>query len=374
MQQPRPLIITGGHVTPALAVIDVMQARNFKVPIIFVGRQYNNNSEETLSFEYREVTKRSVPFIHLTTGRFTRSMNMSTFFDVLRIPLGFINAFWILITHRPTAILSFGGYLALPMALVGFILGISIYTHEQTRELGLTNRIIGRVAKKIFTSFPETQNSSLVHKIHYTGNPLRSGITSFIKKNISQPTKSSLPLIYITGGSLGSHAINSYIEYNLSALLEKYHLIHQTGNVAEFNDYERIRLLRESLPDDKRTHYELYTHIPSDEVGDIMQRADLIVSRSGANTFFELIALSKPSVLIPLPWSAAQEQQKHAQILKDAGVATIVDQGDSNEHFLHVINTMISQTQSYEDAFKQLQKRYITEASDIIVDAIFKNT
>jgi UDP-N-acetylglucosamine--N-acetylmuramyl-(pentapeptide) pyrophosphoryl-undecaprenol N-acetylglucosamine transferase len=365
MQQPPSLIITGGHVTPALAIIDRLQERNLDVSVLFVGRKFNNNTEETLSLEYQEVTKRSVPFIHLTTGRLTRILSITTIIDFFRIPLGFMQAFWIIIKYKPHAILSFGGYLALPIALVGSVFGIPVYTHEQTIELGLSNRIIGTVAKKIFTSFPETNHPSFESKITYTGNPLRKNIR--LQKLLKTYHH---PLIYVTGGSLGSHAINLYIEYNLSALLERYYIIHQTGNVAEFDDHARLRSLREALPDDKLQRYEIYTHIPTDEVGAIMSSAELIVSRSGANTFFELIALAKPSVLVPLPWSASQEQRKHAELLRDAGVATIVDQGDSNEHFLDVINTMMKKHLSYEKNFKQLQGRYITQASDTIIDAI----
>lgn len=366
MQQPTTLIITGGHVTPALAVVDKIQERKLPITIIFVGRKYNNNKERSLSFEYQEVTKRSIPFIHLTTGRLTRTVSVDSLIDIFRIPWGFMKALLIILQHKPHALLSFGGYLALPMALVGFVLGVDIYTHEQTLELGLTNRIIGKVSKRIFTSFPETTYPALTTKITYTGNPLRKDMFSH-SSNQTYPH----PLIYVTGGSLGSHAINEYIEHNLHKLLRTYHLIHQTGNVAEFDDFNRLSALRASLPADMQKRYDVRAHVSTKDIGAIMQQADLVVSRSGANTFFELIALAKPSVLIPLPWSAAQEQQKHAQILSDANVAMIIDQGDSDEHFLQVINTMMKKESSYEKDFKQLQERYITQASDAIIDAIF---
>ena len=366
MQQPTTLIITGGHVTPALAVIDRIQERTLPVTIIFVGRKYNNNKEKTLSFEYQEVSKRSIPFIHLTTGRLTRIFNRASLVDFFQIPFGFVQSLMIMLKYKPHVLLSFGGYLALPMALVGSLFNVAIYTHEQTIELGLTNRIIGNVSKRIFTSFPETNHPTLTSKITYTGNPLRNDVISQ-KSNQIYPH----PLIYVTGGSLGSHTINEYIEHNLRKLLKKYHIIHQTGNVAEFDDFNRLSSLRTSLPSDMQKRYDVRAHVSSEEVGAIMQQADLVVSRSGANTFFELIALAKPSVLIPLPWSAAQEQQKHAQILRDATVATIIDQGDSDDHFLDVINTMMKKTSSYEKNFKELQGRYIAQASDAIIDALF---
>ena len=293
-------------------------------------------------------------------------MSIDSLIDMIRIPFGFIKALILLLKYKPRALLSFGGYLALPMALVGSLMNVEIYTHEQTIELGLTNRIIGNVSKRIFTSFPETDHTAFTSKITYTGNPLRENMTSQTSNQ-----NYSHPLIYVTGGSLGSHAINEYIEHNLHELLKKYHLIHQTGNVAEFDDFNRLSSIRASLPTNMQKCYDVRTHVSSEEVGAIMHQADLVVSRSGANTFFELIALAKPSVLIPLPWSAAQEQQKHAHILSDAGVATIVDQGDSNEHFLDVINTMIGKASSYEKNFKKLQGRYITQASDAIIDAVF---
>jgi UDP-N-acetylglucosamine--N-acetylmuramyl-(pentapeptide) pyrophosphoryl-undecaprenol N-acetylglucosamine transferase len=363
------LLITGGHVTPALAVIDELQKGHHDVQIIFVGRKYTSETEHVDSMEYKEVTKRNVPFFHLVTGRLTRVISFQSFKNLLKVPVGFIGALKILSQHKPDAILSFGGYLALPVAYVGYMMKIPVYTHEQTIHPGLANRIIAKVAKKVFISFEESKQY-FKSDVVLTGNPIREQILQIVKKPFE--IEKDRPVIYITGGSLGSHSINVHIETILKDLLRKYQVIHQTGNVKEYNDNERLQKLRSSFHPSLQHLYIIKEHVQSDELGYVFSKADVVISRSGANTFFELLTLKKPAIFIPLPWSGYGEQQKQADLFKAWGTGEVFDQERKSAELLDMIDSMIKNLDRYKENFEKLPAHYPKNAAQSIIKAIIK--
>ena len=367
----KTILITGGHLAPALAIIDDILSSDHKnnTKIIFVGRKYGSESQDNYSLEYKEINKRKIEFVYLPAGRMTRLFNLKSFLNTLRIPIGFFYAWQILDHYQPDLIFSFGGYLGLPIVMAGFLRKIPIYIHEQTLSPGLANRLSGRLAKKVFVSFPQTQSFFSPKKTLVTGNPIRK--ETF--KTIKMPFKitKNLPVIYVTGGTLGSHSINEHIKKILPDLLKDYIVIHQTGNVKEYNDLNGLQMLRKKLPLDLQSRYYLREHFSSQEIGYVYDRADLVVGRAGANTFFELIALEKPAVLIPLPWAANQEQQKQAEILAKEKVTEIFSQFNSSEELLKLIKNMLANLKIYQGNFHKLKLFYRQDASQKIIREIF---
>lgn len=361
------ILITGGHVTPALAVIEELKKRP-GIQIIFVGRKYALDGENTLSFEYQEIVRRNIPFVDLRTGRINRFLSLETIEALLRIPFGFIHAISILRLKKPDLILSFGGYLALPIAFAGFFYHIPLYTHEQTIVPGLANRVISFFSKQIFISFKDTSSYFPAHKVVLTGNPLRNSIFEVRTQpfNISK-TK---PVLLVTGGSLGSHALNMLIKPILLTLLKKYIVVHQTGDTAEFNDYLVLQDFCRTLPKDLQRNYFLKKHISEDEIGFVFHLSDLVISRAGANTFFELVALEKPAVLIPLPISASGEQQKHADLFQKAGAGKVFSQEEGSEKLLSLIEAMVSSLKSYKKNSSTLRPLIHNEAAKTITTCL----
>src|SRR3990167_8035324 len=362
------LLITGGHVTGALAVIDeLLKTQNAK-SILFVGRKYVNDNEKGLSFEYQEVTARNIHFIHLETGRLTWILSFNLFIQFFKVINGLIKSNNILSNEKPDVILSFGGYIALPVAIVGKIFGLKIVTHEQTIEPGSANRIIDRIAQKVCVSFPETLPFFDKNKVVLTGNPVRLSIFKPQKKLFFNKNR---PCIYVTGGSIGSHAINVHVENILKELLNKYTVIHQCGNISEFGDFERLECSRNSLSQESKDYYILKEHFLDTEIADAYALSDLVVSRSGANTFFELVALGKPALFIPLPWSARSEQQKHARIFENHCAAEIFLQNEPSVKLLKTIETMLLKISQYRLNLKRLSHYYKPHAQRTIVDLLF---
>ena len=149
------IAITGGHITPALAVIEELQKIN-GVTITVIGRRKALDSENTESFEFEQVMKKNLRFINLKTGRVTRTVSLQSIYNLFLFPVGFVSSLFILKKIRPHVVLSFGGYIALPVSLIAYLLHIPVFTHEQTIRTGFANKIISRFCKKVFISYEES--------------------------------------------------------------------------------------------------------------------------------------------------------------------------------------------------------------------------
>lgn len=361
------ILVTGGHVSPALAVIDeLLNKRDIK--IVYVGKKYAYANDTSPTLEFKEIQARKIPFYHIEAGRLARLTSVKSLLHFLKTPAGFMRAFRLVKEIKPDVILSFGGYIALPIAAAGRILKIPIFTHEQTIHPGLANRIISRFADMIFVSFEQSRKYFPQAKNILTGNPVRKNI--FEKRTLPFALLKDRPVIYITGGSLGAHSINMLVRNIIPLLLQKYFIIHQTGDVADYKDFEMLEEVKKKLPRNLQQRYVLRKNFLSSEIGSIYAAADLVIGRSGANTFFELIALQKPALFIPLPWSAEDEQMKHAHVFKSNGVGEIFLQSEAPQTLLNLVDKMIENLSRYQANFKHLSGLYKDDAASIIVKKI----
>lgn len=286
------VFICGGHVTPAIALIDEL-SKNKDLTLVYIGRK--NEAE------YDLITEKRIRFLPIVAGK--RSWS-----NFLKIPVGFIQAFGFCIQTRPDIIVSFGGYVALPVAIAGWFLHVPVITHEQTLFLGFANRIIARIAKRVCVTHKETlrQFPSAV----VTGLPFRSQLFTSVKSHEYHIDEKKYPLIYITGGSQGAVSLNEKIMPAVPELTKSFTIIHQTGPMTYKNS----------------NRYMPERHISVSKLSWILQHAMIVIGRSGANTTMELAALGKVAVLVPLPWSADNEQLLLARWLADRGGARVIEQ------------------------------------------------
>ena len=360
------ILITGGHLTPALAVIEQLPKKEWD--IVYVGRKYALEGDDALSAEYTTITVRNIHFRPLRTGRLQRSFTIYTIGSMIKIFRGLRESFNIVKEVQPAVVLSFGGYVALPIALSAWILGVPVVTHEQTMQPGLTNRIIGRFARFICVSYPHTVKFFPQHKTVCTGNPLRA---SLFKDSKGLPISSTAPLLYITGGSLGSQSINSAVMPILGSLLERFAIIHQCGGAQNNQDYKNLQKSVAMLPKALRDRYYVVPFIDPQHIGWILRTAAVVIGRSGANTITELIAFAKPSVLIPLPWSAGGEQLRHAQFLNSRGGALVLPQNTLHPAALEAaINQVFTHRNSYKEALARISIPKPSEAAHKIIELL----
>lgn len=353
------VILIGGHLSPAISVIEKLN----KNEIFYIGRKYTFEGDSAVSLEYQEITKMNIPFFPIKTARFQRKFTRYTIISFLKFPLGFFQSIKILRKIKPDVVLGFGGYVSVPVILAANLLKIPIVIHEQTLEAGFANKIVSSLVKKICISFESSREFFPKEKIVFTGNPIKKEILN-IKVN---KKKNVIPVIYITGGSSGSHAINILVKNSLEKLLKNYIVFHQTGDSQKFKDYKNLEIERNMLNKEISRNYNISKFLSSRDVARILNNADLVIGRSGINIVTELIYLQKPAFLIPLPFSQNNEQFKNAEFLKSLGLAEIIKQDLLTDSlFLSKINSMIKNLDNYK-----LSKSFVLEnASDKIVEVL----
>lgn len=356
----------GGHFAPALAIIERLPK---DTQVILLGRQRAFEADKTVSFEYRTAHNLGIPFFSITTGRLQRKLTRHTLPSLSKVPYGFYQAMRTLRKEKPDVVVSFGGYVTVPVILAATVIGIPIIVHEQTLEAGIANKIAARFAKKVCISYETSRRFFPHNKTILTGNPLRKNILESQTIRVTQE-KHARPSIFITGGSLGSHAINIFIEQTLELLLERYTIYHQTGDAQEYKDYDRLLAKKISLGE-KGEQYHLMKFVDATAMGEMLQRSDLVIARSGINTVTELLFLGVPSLLIPLPHGQNQEQRINALFLKKQGIAEVLEQKYITPGtLLQAIQTMIASIEKYRargDAARHLVPH---NASDKIIEVI----
>jgi UDP-N-acetylglucosamine--N-acetylmuramyl-(pentapeptide) pyrophosphoryl-undecaprenol N-acetylglucosamine transferase len=369
----KKIVITGGHLTPALAVIDELQKRG-GWEIFYIGRKYSAEGDKTPSLESMVIQEKGIWFIPINFGRLQHKFTRYTISAFLRIPWGFILSFYHLAKVRPDVILSFGSYVGVPVVIAGWLLRIPIVIHEQTTVVGLGNKINSFFARKICVSWPETLINLSKGKAILTGNPLRPDIFKSNAKILSTlKFEKGKPLILVTGGNQGSHRINVAIEGALEKLLAKYNLFHQTGHLAAFGDFERLEEKRDKLPAKLKDNYHLKKYVTGEEWGTLLCRADLVISRAGINTITELLTLGKPQLLIPIPWLPADEQTKNAQMAQKIGLAEILSQDElTPENLYKKVEMMMGKINVYQQAAEKNKNLVVKNATQKIVDELEK--
>ncbi len=354
------IIVTGTHFTPAQAVIKELK-KSSNVYISYIGRNHTLEGDKSISTESIVLKKMDIKFIPLIAGRLRRVFSIYTLISLLKIPVGFVQSFFILLNEAPDVTLSFGGYVALPVVINSWLLSIPVIIHEQTIVSGISNSIGSLFANKIALSF---KNNELSHnsKVFISGNPVREEVinprgemSSEIKKIVELSHKQKLPVILITGGNQGSHAINLVVEQSLEQLTKFGCVIHQTGD-SKYKDFETLTEVRKNLPNPER--YYVSKWIDENDFGWLLKNINLAVSRAGINTLIELGIAQVPVLIIPLPFIFKNEQVINAKYFKNLGLGEIIYQKDlDKEKFLEMVKQMLKSKYQLKSEAKDIFKK-----------------
>lgn len=348
------ICLTGGHVTPAIALIRELKKRGYE-DLIFIGRATMMEGDKTPSIESTLVPQLGVRFLTINPGRLQRSFTLRTIPALLRTPWGILQSLLLLLRESPQVVASFGGYVALPVVIAAWMLRIPVVTHEQTVVVGLANKIISFFATRIAVSFESSLKYFPRRKVVLTGNPVRQEIFEVRSKRFAFTTRR--PVIYVTAGNQGSHIINTTVAQILPRLLENYVVVHQVGAAGITDDFEALSKTSSSWPEHLRRYYYMERYIGPEDIGALLGSADLVIGRSGANTVADLAARRVPAIFIPLPFAAHDEQTKNARLLVDAGSAVILPQAElTPDRLLAVTEMMIENIKKYKKAATAAKK------------------
>lgn len=333
--QPLRLVIagggTGGHVLPAIAVLEAFEAMGQRVDPLWIG--------SSAGVERDAAERAGVPFRPIQTGKLRRYVDRRTPLDLSRIPVGVAQAWRLLDQQRPDVVFSTGGFVSVPTVLAA-ARRFPIVTHEQTAILGLATRINMRVADVLAVSYEATAELARGRheRVVVTGNPVRASLlTGDRERGLARYRfDPDLPVLYVTGGARGASPLNKLVGQLLPRLLETCQVIHQAGPASANEDCSGLSAAAHSWSDTLRERYHV-TEFVGDELPDVYAAADVVLGRAGAGTVAELAFLHKPAVLIPLPGTGGDEQTRNARLLADAGAATLLPEAESTPEKLRGI-------------------------------------
>jgi UDP-N-acetylglucosamine--N-acetylmuramyl-(pentapeptide) pyrophosphoryl-undecaprenol N-acetylglucosamine transferase len=304
---------TGGHVAAGIAIADEWKKRHGTGSVIFVGARGG--------IEERLVPRAGYPLRLLKLGSLKR-VGLSTRLRTLALlPWSLIRSKLWLLELRPKAVVGVGGYASGPLVLMarltGFLWGARVGILEQNAVPGLTNRILGHFAHRIFAAFPGLEGHFNSSKLSVTGNPVRESIR-FLNAPSLKPFG-----IFIFGGSQGAQAINTLVIEalpHLKDLIQDLRFVHQTGE----KDHERVASAYAGYGIQARVEKFIY------DMPECYQAASLLICRSGSSTLSEVAAVGRPAILIPFPFAADNHQEHNARIFEKAGAALVMLQQDSS--------------------------------------------
>lgn len=338
---------TAGHVTPNLALVPALKEAGYE--IIYVGSdQY---------IESQLVPETGLEYYGIKTGMLRRYKTLKNLTDPFKVFKGIHQTRKIIKKTKPSVIFSKGGFVGLPVAYAGFLSRIPVIIHESDLTPGLANKLALPVVKKVCCNFPETVNNLPKKKAVLTGSPIRE---EFYKGDPEKGRKlcgfdSNKPIIMVIGGSLGAASINKAIREALPKLLTDFQIVHICGKDK----------LDESM--NNISGYKQFEYV-SDGISDLFAMADLVVSRAGANSICELLALKKPNLLIPLVKASRGDQILNARSFESQGYSMVLeDDKCTADTLVEKITELYFLRQTYIDA---MMKSTQSDAIKAIIDVI----
>jgi len=324
---------TAGHIFPIIAIVRELRRLGLEWKFFYIGPKDDFSS---LLLSQEDIKIKTI-FAGKIRRYFSWKAVFENVFDLLfKMPVGFLQSFLYVFFLAPDLTFSKGGYGALAPAFSSWLLEIPILLHESDVAPGLANRFLSKFVSKILVSFPEAQTEYFSEKKMLSfGNPIRIELLQGVKEKAKElfNLTGEKPVILIMGGSQGAEIINNTILEILPQILSGFELIHQTGE----KNFEEVKKEAKVVIDkDLGKYYHPVGFLKEIELREAYAVSDLILSRAGSGSIFEIAAVGKPSILIPLASAAQDHQAKNAYVYSDGskGGTVVMEEANLTPHFL----------------------------------------
>lgn len=344
---------TAGHVTPNIALLPELKNHNFDVH--YIGSY--DGIEKKLIEEF------DISYHGISSGKLRRYFDPKNFSDPFKVIKGYHESVKLMKKLKPDVVFSKGGFVSVPVVLAAKRCKVPTIIHESDMTPGLANKICIPCATKICANFPETVKALPAEKTVLTGTPIRKELFSgnkllgleFCNFTINKP------VILVIGGSLGSVVVNEAVRSILPTLLEKYQIIHLCGK-------DKVD---QSLTGTKG--YVQFEYIKK-ELSDLMDAADLVISRAGANAICELLALRKPNILIPLSAAASRgDQILNAGSFEKQGFSYVIKEEElTGETLEKAVETVFNNKESYINTMTKSKLNNSIETIINLIESVIK--
>lgn len=343
---------SAGHVTPNLALVPTLRTLDYDIKYI--------GSKDGIEKEI--INKEGIPYYEISSGKLRRYFDLKNFTDPFKVIIGIKDAYNVLKKEKPNIVFSKGGFVTVPVVIAAKLRGIPIVCHESDMTPGLANRLTIPYTTKLCVTFPESLKNVKGGKGVLTGTPIRKELLKGSREKGRRFLNfdDMKPVMMVIGGSLGSKAINGTIRESLNEITNKYNVVHICGNgnldesLKDVKGYKQFEFIREELPD-------------------VMAVADIVVSRAGANSIFELLALKKPNLLIPLSRNSSRgDQILNAASFEKSGYSMVIQEEDlKKESLLKALDELNKNRVKY---IKNMDNSTIGNGVDAIISVIRDNT
>ena len=346
---------TGGHIFPALATMKKIKELAPSTSILWITTLKSNEAD--LAQEY------SLNWLSLAVEGFQRKVSLQPLRAFVKFVFAFIKMFFMITPKKCDAVIAYGGYVCGPVVMAAKFRGVPIYLHEQNSVPGAVNRFFASSAQRIFLGMPLAEGWHLAQEDRVVGTPVRTIDTAAIGcYEFDNSINTTVKTVFICGGSQGAVSMNNVLYDAVDWMVSKgLQVVWQTGKpgldavVEKYTD-EPLVIALASI----NSMYPYYN------------LATVVIGRAGASTISEAALFAKPSLFIPLPWSAENHQWFNAGFAEDAGWAVRVKQDDkSSETIISCVDEMLfTQTKRYDTMEEMAQKSTVHTATDIVANEV----
>ena len=348
---------TGGHIFPAIAIINKIKEHDKNCEFLYIGT--------TDRMEKDIIPKLGIEFVGIEMSGLNRKHIFANISVLNKFRLAIKKAKKVISDFKPDIVIGAGGYITAPVLYAAHKLGVPTLIHEQNSIPGVSNKFIGNFANKICVSLPNSLELFPKDKVVYTGNPRSEEIIKVPMKNKDTlGFDENKKLVIVVMGSLGSTTMNIKIKELIPGFCDKnYQVLLITGK----NYYDSFKDI------DIPTNVKVVPFM--DDLINLMKDADLIVSRAGASTIAEITAIGLPAILVPSPYVTNNHQYKNAKELEDAGACKIVTEADfSKDRIIAEIDKIFDNKEVYELMVENSKKLGVVDSASRIYEEIRKLT
>jgi UDP-N-acetylglucosamine--N-acetylmuramyl-(pentapeptide) pyrophosphoryl-undecaprenol N-acetylglucosamine transferase len=350
----RSIVFTGGgtagHVTPNLALINSFRRDGWTINYIGSAN----------GIERKMIESMNISFHPISSGKLRRYFSFKNILDPFKIMVGIIQSFFLFYKLNPDVVFSKGGFVAFPVVVGAWLNGIPVIAHESDMSPGLANKLSFPFVNKICLTFDAgKKHFKQQDKIEVTGTPIRSQLFQGLKERglLLCGFNDQKPCLLVIGGSLGAGSINTSVRMGLERLTQHFQIIHLCG---------------QGKIDNSLTHVSGYCQLEyvNEELADLFAASSMVISRAGANSLYEILALGKPHILIPLSAQVSRgDQIQNARYFQELGISVVIqDERLNADTLVTAINELLDNQTEITNKIKAL---HITSAEDRI-SAIIK--
>ena len=344
---------TGGHIYPAIAIINKIKKEEPNSEFIYIGT--HDRMEKDL------IPSLKIPYEAIEITGFKRKITLENIKTITRFIKARKKCLTIIKEFNPDVVIGTGGYVTAPVIWAAHKLGYKTFIHEQNSVVGLSNKYLTKYVDKIGVSFESTINEFPKEKVCLTGNPCsEKAINTPKKKKSDFGLDDNKKLVLIVMGSLGSKTVNEkLVEYVYGFRTKDYQVLFVTGK----SYYEKINTRR--FPENVKV-VPFIDNLPS-----IMKSTDLMISRAGASTMSEIMALGIPTIFIPSPYVTNNHQYKNAMDLVSKNAGLILEEKNLEKTtFIHMVDDILSNETKYNEIKENVSKLGIKDSSSRIYDIL----